>query len=112
MQEPIDRYFAQHGFQPNVIMRFDNAEFMRTMVRAGLGVSMLPLWVVHRDVKDGSLRQIRQAEPPLYSKIALVRRKSSYLPGAVREFIAAARGLDSKSLRLLTLASSGRSARN
>src|ERR1022692_3727420 len=28
MEEPIDRYFAANGFEPNVVMRFDNAEFI------------------------------------------------------------------------------------
>jgi DNA-binding transcriptional LysR family regulator len=102
MEEPIDRYFAAHEFSPNVIMRFDNAEFIRSMVRAGLGLSLLPLWVVDRDVRERRLSVIHQSEPPLYSKIALVRRKSSYVPVAVQSFIATARGMEGKDLRLLT----------
>jgi DNA-binding transcriptional LysR family regulator len=101
MQEPIDRYFAANGLNPNVTMRFDNADFIRTMVRTGLGVSMLPLWVVDRDVKEGKLNIIRQAEPPLFLKIALIRRKASYVPQPVQGFIATARGLSANSLRLL-----------
>ncbi len=102
MQAPIDRYFAANGFEPNVTMRFDNAEFIRAMVRAGMGVSMLPLWVVDKDVRERSLSVIRQAEAPLYSKIALIRRKSNYVPRPVQGFIELARSLDGKSLRLLT----------
>jgi DNA-binding transcriptional LysR family regulator len=102
MQDPIDRYFAANGFDPNIIMRFDNAEFIRSMVRTGLGVSMLPLWVVDADVKAGRLSIIHQAEPPLYSKVALIRRKSSYVPRPVEAFIASVRSLDPKTLRLLT----------
>ena len=102
MQEPIDRYFATHGFEPNVIMRFDNSEFIRSMVRAGMGVSMLPVWVVDRDVKERRLTLIRQAEPPLYSKIALVRRKSKFVSRPVEACLATARHLEAKDLRLLT----------
>jgi DNA-binding transcriptional LysR family regulator len=80
MEEPIDRYFAANGFEPNVVMRFDNAEFIRSMVRAGMGISLLPLWVVDRDVKERRLSIIRPVEPPLFSKIALVRRKSGFVP--------------------------------
>jgi len=104
MEEPIDRYFAAHGFEPNVIMRFDNSEFIRSMVRTGMGTAMLPFWVVHRDVKDRRLSVIRPAEPPLYSKIALVRRKSAFVPRPVQAFIVAARELDPRDLRLLTAA--------
>lgn len=98
MQSPIDRYFAAHGLEPNVIMRFDSTDFIRNMVRTGLGVSMLPSWVVDKDVKDGQLHIIRQAEPPLCSNIALIRRKSSFVPRAVLAFIETARRLDLKTL--------------
>jgi DNA-binding transcriptional LysR family regulator len=102
MQEPIDRYFAAHGFEPNVTMRFDNAEFMRSMVRSGMGVAMLPFWVVHRDIKERRLTMIRPVEPALHSKIALVRRKSGFVPRTVQAFIESARTLDARDLRLLT----------
>jgi DNA-binding transcriptional LysR family regulator len=78
MQEPIDQYFAAHSFEPNSIMRFDISEFVRSMVRAGLGASFLPLWVVDRALKDRRLFRIHHSGPPLYSKIALVRRKSTF----------------------------------
>ncbi len=109
MQQAIDRYFAAHGFEPKVAMRLDNSEFIRTMAHAGLGLGLLPLWVVERDVRQGSLHIIRVVEPPLYSKIALVRRKSSYLPQPAQALIAVARDLDSRKLRLLTDRPAGRS---
>jgi DNA-binding transcriptional LysR family regulator len=104
MQEPIDHYFAANGFEPNVIMRFDNSEFAHSMVRAGLGVSLLPLWVVHRDLKEKRLSPIHHSGPPLYSKIALVRRKASFVPRPVQAFVSTARSLEPKSLRQLTTA--------
>jgi DNA-binding transcriptional LysR family regulator len=107
MEEPIDRYFAANGFEPNVVMRFDNAEFIRSMVRAGMGISLLPLWVVDRDVKERRLSIIRPVEPPLFSKIALVRRKSGFVPRPVQAFIETARALDPRHLRLLTTSASG-----
>lgn len=102
MQEPIDRYFAAHGLAPKVVMRFDNSEFVRSMVRAGLGISMLPLWIVDRDVKERRLSMIRQVEPPLYSKIALVRRQSGYIPSPAQAFIETARNVELKHMPLLT----------
>ena len=103
LEEPIDRYFAAHGFEPKVTMRFDNSEFIKAMVRTGLGISMLPSWVVYKDVKEGRLSMIRQVEPPLYSRIALVRRKSAFIPRSVQTFVETARNLDLKDLRLLTM---------
>lgn len=102
MQNPIDRYFAANGLEPNVIMRSDSAEFIRTLVRAGMGISMLPVWTVDKDVRDGHLNIIKQAEPPLYLKIALIRRKSGFVPKPVQAFIEIARQLNVRDLRLLT----------
>lgn len=101
MEEPIDRYFAAYGLEPNAIMRFDNAEFIRSMVRTGMGIGVLPFWVVHRDVKESHLNIVRPTEPPLYSKIVLVRRKSTHVPRPVQAFIEVARSLDPRELRLL-----------
>jgi LysR family transcriptional regulator, low CO2-responsive transcriptional regulator len=104
MQEPIDRYFAAHGFAPNVSMRLDSSDLIKGMIRAGLGIAVLPLWIVDRDVKEGNLNLIQQTEPPIYSKLALVRRKRTYVSHPVRAFIATARNLSGKDLRLLTSA--------
>lgn len=107
MQEPIDRFFAAQGFDPNVLMRFDNSEFIRSMVRAGMGVAMLPLWVIHRDVKERHLSILAPASQPVLSKIALVRRKAVFIPQPVQAFIATARALERQDLRLLTRTPAG-----
>ncbi len=101
MQQPIDRYFAAHGFEPNVIMRFDNAEAIKAMIRTGLGISMLPMWIVDKDLKSRRLTLLRQQEPTLRSKIALISRRSSYVAHPVRAFIAQARQIDWKNPRLV-----------
>jgi LysR family cyn operon transcriptional activator len=98
--EPIDRYFVAHGFRPRVIMRFDAAEPIRAMIRTGLGISMLPMWSVDDDLRQGRLWLIRQAEPPLLSKIALMRRESGHVPQPVQAFIAQAQKAQWKTPRL------------
>lgn len=103
MQDPIDRYFAANMFEPKVVMRFDNADFIRSMVQAGLGIALLPLWVVQRDLKERHLGIIRPAEPTPFSKIALIRRKSNYLPRPVEGFIQTATALVAKDVPLLAV---------
>ena len=103
MQEPIDRYFAANMFEPKVVMRFDNADFIRSMVQAGLGIALLPLWVVQRDLKEKHLSVIRPVEPTPFSKIALIRRKSNYIPRPVQGFIETAGALLAKDVPLLTI---------
>jgi LysR family transcriptional regulator, transcriptional activator of the cysJI operon len=101
LQEPIDRYFARHQFEPKVVMRFDNANFIRDMVLSGLGVAFLPLWVVDRDMKEGNLRVIRLAEAAPSSKLALIRRKTNYVPRPVQGFIETSIRLSFSDLPLL-----------
>jgi DNA-binding transcriptional LysR family regulator len=87
----IDRYLAEHELAPDVVMRFDSAEALKSMVMTGIGVSMLPLYTVDEDIRMGRLNRIRQKEPPLLMKIHLVGRVAGYVPPAVTEFIATAR---------------------
>lgn len=91
MQNAIDRYFDDLRFHPTVIMTFDNADAIKAIVRAGLGVSLLPLWIVHADLRMRMLTMIRQRERPLSSKLDLVRRNSNYVPAPVAAFIELAR---------------------
>ena len=104
LQEPIDRYFSSQEFEPKVVMRFDNANFIRDMVHSGLGIAFLPLWVIERDLNEGSLRIIQLAGAPPVSKLALIRRRSSYSPRPVQGFINLALSLDLKDLPLLSIA--------
>lgn len=110
MEESVDRYFAANNFRPRVIMRFDNAEAIKAMIQTGLGISMLPLWIIDAELKSGRLAAIRQEEPPLFSKIALLSRRSSYMSQVVRAFIDETRTFEWNSPRLATasLARSGR----
>lgn len=88
-------------------MRLDSSELIKRMVRAGFGIAMLPRWVVDSEIKDGSLTVVHQAEPPLYSKLALVRRKLGYVPKPVSAFVDTAKALDAARLRLLMLHKEG-----
>lgn len=104
MEQAVDRYFALHGFEPKVAMRVDNPDSIKGMVISGLGLALLPVWVVHKEVKEGRLCIIRQAEAPLYSKIALIQRRARFIPGPLQAFVSIAKKMDKKDLRLLTSA--------
>jgi len=95
----IDRYFAENRFRPRVIMRFDTPEAIKAMIRSGLGVSLLPLWVVDAELKNKTLSVMRPHQQPLSASIALVTRKLSYVPQPVSAFIDVARKWKWKSTR-------------
>lgn len=102
MGELVERYFAAQDFQPRVIMRFDQAEAIKAMIRAGLGVAMLPYWTVAAECRKGSIFQIRQREHPLMARILLVRRDSRFLPRAASAFLEIARDFSFHRLQLVS----------
>lgn len=100
MEEGIDRYFAANNFRPRVIMTFDNADSIKAMTRAGLGVAMLPMWIVDTELRSGRLFTIRQTEGPLFSKIALLSRRSQHVAHPIEAFVTMMKALDWKRPRL------------
>jgi DNA-binding transcriptional LysR family regulator len=100
LENLMDRYFAEIRFQPTVFMTFDNAEAIKAMIRSGFGIAMVPYWIVDADLRNGSLRIIRQKERPLLSRIDLVTRKCSYIPAPTARFAEMARGFKSRNPRL------------
>jgi len=60
MQNLIDRYFASLGVHPRITMEVENNEAIKSLVRAGLGASILPLCSVAEDteVLPGAIREL------------------------------------------------------
>lgn len=103
MEAGIDRYFAANNFRPRVIMTFDNADSIKAMTRAGLGVAMLPMWIVDTELRNRRLFAIRQAEAPLFLKIALLSRRSKHVPQPIQAFIAMMKAVEWKRPRLTSV---------
>lgn len=83
----IERYFTEADFHPRVIMRLDNTEAIKAMIRLGLGISMLPMWTLKAELKDKTLSLIQQKEPPLFAKISLVTRRHIYRSKPLEGFV-------------------------
>jgi DNA-binding transcriptional LysR family regulator len=98
----IDRYTVEVGLRPRVIMRFDNAEAIKAMIRAGMGISMLPYWAVDSDLKRRALSSIHLTERPLLSKIVLVTRASGYVANPVAAFLEVARNFEFRNPRMMS----------
>lgn len=99
-EEIINGYFRETNLRPRVVMRLDNAEAIKAMVRSGLGLAMLPLWTLKGEIENKELKLVRQQEAPLYAHIALMTRNLSYQPPAVRAFTKIARIWNWKNARL------------
>lgn len=99
----VQNYLDGLNFCPNVMMRSDSAEAIKSMVRAGLGMSVLFLWNVDADLYKSRFTIVQTEAPPLMSRIALIRMKSGYMSNAVMEFTKLARGTRWKYLHPIPL---------
>jgi DNA-binding transcriptional LysR family regulator len=85
MQRLIDRYFESFNITPRITMEVENNEAIKSLVRAGLGASILPLCAVNNRSSSTQLRVLRVNGMPLVRHLALVSVDAQILPNAIRE---------------------------
>jgi DNA-binding transcriptional LysR family regulator len=85
MQNVIDRYFESLGVTPRITMEVENNEAIKSLVRVGLGASIMPLCAVEQEPPDGHLRVLRVRGKPLTRELRLVSADAEILPKAIRE---------------------------
>jgi LysR family transcriptional activator of glutamate synthase operon len=85
MQNVIDRYFETLGVTPRIAMEVENNEAIKSLVRAGLGASIMPLCAVEQDPPDSLLRVLRVKGRPLTRELQMVSADAAILPKAIRE---------------------------
>ena len=96
----IDAYFASLHFRPRVVMRFDDTESIKAMVRSGLGMSMLPYWSVCADLDRGTMHLVGQKDRKLDCQVVIVSRTKTSPSGPAGCFIEMARKFAPHRLRL------------
>lgn len=87
----IDGYLSGCGFQPSEVIVVNNSHTMISLIAAGLGFGLLPIWAVAADVEAGRLAVIPTTAPPLTGKLDLISARTGYIPPPVRAFIELAR---------------------
>lgn len=85
MQSLIDRFFESLGVTPQIAMEVENNEAIKSMVRVGLGASILPLCAVAQEPADSPLRILRVKGRPLMRELGLASAGAEILPNAIRE---------------------------
>jgi len=85
MQSLIDRYFELLDISPRITMEVENNEAIKSLVRAGLGASILPLCAVAQRSSSAQLRVLRVNGMPLTRSLELVSVDTGILPNAIRE---------------------------
>jgi DNA-binding transcriptional LysR family regulator len=84
----INNFFRQAGVIPNVAMELDSLEATKRMVEEGLGIALVPLVTIERELEAGILVKVHLVDAePLSRPISLVYRKNRKRPRAAQAFI-------------------------
>lgn len=76
--------FREAGVAPAGVMELDNIDAAKQMVTAGLGIALLPLTAVARELATGELRAIELAgSQPIRRRIVAIRRSDAPPASAV-----------------------------
>ena len=71
------------GFDPNVVLESDSPETVRELIRAGIGISFIPI-LTWQDMEDEHIALVPISTPHCRRYINLSWRESSYLsPAAI-----------------------------
>jgi DNA-binding transcriptional LysR family regulator len=89
MQNLIEGYFDSLGVTPRIAMEVENNEAIKSLVRAGLGASVLPLCAVAQEPHDSQLRVLRVKGNPLMRDLRLLSADVDVLPKAIDTLAAA-----------------------
>lgn len=68
----FESILAQHHIKPRVIAEFDNPESLKHAVASGMGITILPEYVVQREVEMGLLKAIPIENVPLRRTLKLI----------------------------------------
>lgn len=81
-----DAFFARTGLRPELALESNDADFIKLMVLRGVGVSLLPAWVVRQERESGRLALVRVAGQRLERDVAAVSLRG-FQPVATRAFL-------------------------
>jgi DNA-binding transcriptional LysR family regulator len=81
--------FLRVGVVPESVMELDSMETTKHMVEAGLGIAILPVVSVDRDVENGTLRrvEIRDMEQPAQREIGVHVMRNRAIAPPIRDFL-------------------------
>jgi LysR family cyn operon transcriptional activator len=88
MQNLIERYFESLGVAPRIVMEVENNEAIKSLVRVGLGASVLPLCSIENEPVSSNLHILRAQGAPLTRELSLAVLDAETLPNAIRELAA------------------------
>ncbi len=94
----IDRYLHRHGVEVNVVISFDNIEFIKRGIESSGGASILPLPTVEQEVEAGRLVVVPVEALELYRPLSIIRYRKHAMSAAAQTLIEILQGVESISL--------------
>ncbi|MDO8617238.1 MAG: LysR family transcriptional regulator [Dehalococcoidia bacterium] len=84
----IHNFFRQAGVIPNVAMELDSLEATKRMVEQGLGIALVPLVTIERELAAGILVRVNLANAePIKRPISLIYRRNRKRSRTVQAFV-------------------------
>jgi DNA-binding transcriptional LysR family regulator len=82
-----DKLLKRHKVAVNIVHEFDNIENVKRAVEIGLGVSLLPLDTLRRELEFGALRTARLSGVRFERPLGIVHKRHKHLSTAAEKFI-------------------------
>jgi DNA-binding transcriptional LysR family regulator len=77
---------AATGFEPQIICKTSQREFMIRMVEANVGIALLPGHICD-ELNKTSILSLPLTNPEIYLQLSVIWKKDRYLPFAVRKWL-------------------------
>lgn len=81
----VDMFLASANIEPRIVLETENVEILKALVRAGLGLSVIPYQAVAREVRSGQLACARIGGTKLERETGWVYPRTSRLPRMLAE---------------------------
>jgi DNA-binding transcriptional LysR family regulator len=91
-REYIEGRLRRHGVAIKTVMEIGSDEAIKRAVAVGLGISIVPVGVVAKEVKRGLIKPYRMDGETLYLEYFMIWHKDKYLSNLIRAFMDATVG--------------------
>lgn len=82
-----DKLLKRHKVGVNIVHEFDNIENIKRAVEIGLGISLLPLDTLRRELEFGTLKAIRLSDVRFERPLGIIHKRHKHLSTAAEKFI-------------------------
>jgi DNA-binding transcriptional LysR family regulator len=83
----LDQIFREHKVKVRVVMELDNIDTIKRSVEIGVGVSIVPLFSVQREVQSGTLAQVHFKGQTFLRPLGVIVKSNRALTPAARKLI-------------------------